>query len=113
YRCLRWAERAFPLLAIVPPGRGIMHQVNAEHLARVVITGGRVTYAELCLGTDSHTTMVNGLGVLGWGIGGIEAEAALLGQTVWMLVPPVVGVRMTGALAPGATSTDLVLTLTE
>jgi aconitate hydratase len=113
YRFLRWGEEAFGRLAIVPPGKGIMHQVNVEHLARVVVTTGGVTHSELCLGTDSHTTMVNGLGVLGWGIGGIEAEAALLGEPVAIQLPRVVGVRVDGALREGATATDLALTITE
>jgi aconitate hydratase len=113
YRFLRWGERAFPQLAIVPPGKGIMHQVNVEHLARVVMTTDGVVHAELCLGTDSHTTMVNGLGVLGWGIGGIDAEAALLGEPVSMPVPRVVGVRVSGKLREGTTATDLALTTTD
>ena len=98
---------------IVPPGMGIMHQVNIEYLARVVETDGDWVYPDVCLGTDSHTTMVNGLGVLGWGIGGIEAEAVMLGQSLSLVVPPVVGFRLTGELPPGATATDLVLTITE
>jgi Aconitase family (aconitate hydratase) len=92
---------------------GIMHQVNIEYLARVVEVDGDWAYPDMCLGTDSHTTMVNGLGVLGWGIGGIEAEAVMLGQSLSLVVPPVVGFRLTGALPPGATATDLVLTITE
>lgn len=113
YRFLRWGQQAFEQLKVVPPGAGIMHQVNLEYLARVVEERDGVIFPDLCLGTDSHTTMVNGLGVLGWGIGGIEAEAAMLGQSVSMVLPPVVGVRLTGALPAGATATDLVLTLTE
>ncbi|MFI1096497.1 aconitate hydratase AcnA [Streptomyces sp. NPDC020917] len=113
YRFLRWGQSAFDRFAVVPPGRGIMHQLNIERLARVVTAEDGWAFPDLCLGTDSHTTMVNGLGVLGWGIGGIEAEAALLGQPVSMLVPEVVGLRLTGRLAEGATATDLVLTLTE
>ncbi|MDX6260366.1 MAG: aconitate hydratase [Kribbellaceae bacterium] len=113
YRFLRWGQQAFQGLKVVPPGSGIMHQVNLEYLARVVEERDGVVFPDLCLGTDSHTTMVNGLGVLGWGIGGIEAEAAMLGQSVSMMIPPVVGVRLTGALPAGATATDLVLTLTE
>lgn len=113
YRFLRWGQQAFDRLKIVPPGSGIMHQVNLEKLARVVEIRDGVAFPDLCLGTDSHTTMVNGLGVLGWGIGGIEAEAAMLGQSVSMLIPPVVGVRLTGLLPAGTTATDLVLTITE
>ncbi len=113
YRFLRWGQSAFDRFAVVPPGRGIMHQINLEHLARVVMAEDGWAFPDLCLGTDSHTTMVNGLGVLGWGIGGIEAEAALLGQCVSMPVPPVVGLRLTGRLTNGATATDLVLTITE
>jgi len=117
---LRWGQEAFSQFKVVPPGTGIVHQVNIEHLARVVMTsgagaegGGRAAYPDTCLGTDSHTTMQNGLGVLGWGVGGIEAEAAMLGQPVSMLIPKVVGFRLTGELPDGATATDLVLTITE
>jgi aconitate hydratase len=113
YGFLRWGQQAFSGLRVVPPGTGIMHQVNLEHLARVIEEQQGWVFPDLCLGTDSHTTMVNGLGVLGWGIGGIEAEAAMLGQSISMLIPPVVGVCLTGALQPGATATDLVLTVTE
>src|SRR3984893_9524290 len=117
YALLRWAQQAFPNFSVVPPGMGICHQVNLERLSRVVQvrTDAKGSYAlpDTLLGTDSHTTMVNGLGVLGWGGGGIEAEAALLGQPTYLPTPVVVGVRMTGALRPGATATDLVLTLTE
>ncbi|WP_405069051.1 aconitate hydratase AcnA [Kribbella sp. NBC_01510] len=113
YRFLRWGQRTFRQLEVVPPGSGIMHQINLEHLARVVEERDGWVFPDLCLGTDSHTTMVNGLGVLGWGIGGIEAEAAMLGQSVSMMLPPVVGVRLTGALPVGTTATDLVLTITE
>jgi aconitate hydratase len=113
YRFLRWGQQAFEQLKVVPPGAGIMHQVNLEYLARVVEERDGVVFPDLCLGTDSHTTMVNGLGVLGWGIGGIEAEAAMLGQSVSMVLPPVVGVRLSGSLPAGATATDLVLTITE
>ena len=98
---------------MVPPGTGIVHQVNIEHLARVVMTHDGTAYPDTCLGTDSHTTMQNGLGVLGWGVGGIEAEAAMLGQPISMLIPKVVGFRLTGELPDGATATDLVLTITE
>ena len=117
YALLRWAQQAFHNFSVVPPGMGICHQVNLERLSRVVQvrTDATGTYAlpDTLLGTDSHTTMVNGLGVLGWGVGGIEAEAALLGQPTYLPTPVVVGVRMTGALRAGATATDLVLTLTE
>jgi len=117
YAFLRWGQKAFHNLAIVPPDTGIVHQVNLEYLARVVFVqesdGKRVAYPDTLVGTDSHTTMINGLGVLGWGVGGIEAEAAMLGQPVSMLIPLVVGVKLTGRLPEGATATDLVLTLTE
>ncbi|MBB5781288.1 aconitate hydratase AcnA [Nonomuraea jabiensis] len=113
YRFLRWGQASLRGFTVVPPGKGIMHQINVEHLARVVMTRGDEAYPDLCLGTDSHTTMVNGLGTLGWGIGGIEAEAAMLGQSVSILVPDVVGVRLHGELPVAATATDLVLTLTE
>lgn len=97
----------------MPPGTGIVHQVNIEYLASVVMTRDGVAYPDTCVGTDSHTTMVNGLGVLGWGVGGIEAEAAMLGQPVSMLIPRVVGFRLTGEIQPGVTATDVVLTVTE
>ncbi|RZU19195.1 aconitase [Kribbella rubisoli] len=113
YRFLRWGQQTFRQLKVVPPGAGIMHQINLEYLARVVEERDGWVFPDLCLGTDSHTTMVNGLGVLGWGIGGIEAEAAMLGQSVSMVLPPVVGVSLTGALPAGTTATDLVLTITE
>src|ERR1700677_5064851 len=117
YGFLRWGQTAFRNLAIVPPDTGIVHQVNLEYLARVVFVqespGKRVAYPDTLVGTDSHTTMINGLGVLGWGVGGIEAEAAMLGQPVSMLIPLVVGVKLTGRLREGATATDLVLTITE
>src|SRR5438552_781529 len=117
YSFLRWGQTGFRNLAIVPPDTGIVHQVNLEYLARVVFVqespGKRVAYPDTLVGTDSHTTMVNGLGVLGWGVGGIEAEAAMLGQPVSMLIPMVVGVKLTGRLREGATATDLVLTITE
>jgi len=113
YRFLRWGQRTFRQLKVIPPGSGIMHQINLEHLARVVEERDGVVFPDLCLGTDSHTTMINGLGVLGWGIGGIEAEAAMLGQSVSMMLPPVVRVRLTGSLPVGTTATDLVLTITE
>jgi aconitate hydratase len=110
---LRWGQQAFSRFKVVPPGTGIVHQVNIEHLARVVMTHDGLTYPDTCVGTDSHTTMQNGLGVLGWGVGGIEAEAAMLGQPISMLIPKVLGFRLTGELPGGATATDLVLTITE
>ena len=113
YRFLRWGQRAFNTLQVVPPNTGICHQVNLEYLARVVFTADGQAYPDTLLGTDSHTTMINGLGVLGWGVGGIEAEAAMLGQPVSMLIPRVVGFQLTGALPEGSTATDLVLTVTE
>jgi aconitate hydratase A / 2-methylisocitrate dehydratase len=117
YLFLRWGQSAFQNLKVVPPGTGICHQVNLEYLARGVMTGqqdGKTwAYPDTVVGTDSHTTMINGLGVLGWGVGGIEAEAAMLGQPVSMLIPEVVGFRLTGKLAEGATATDLVLTVTQ
>ncbi len=117
YAFLRWGQTGFRNLAIVPPDTGIVHQVNLEYLARVIFVheegGKRTAYPDTLVGTDSHTTMVNGLGVLGWGVGGIEAEAAMLGQPVSMLIPLVVGVKLTGRLREGATATDLVLTITE
>ncbi len=113
YQFLRWGQGAFDEFKVVPPGTGIVHQVNIEHLARVVMTRNGQAYPDTCVGTDSHTTMVNGLGVLGWGVGGIEAEAAMLGQPVSMLIPRVVGFKLTGSLPEGATATDLVLTITE
>src|SRR4051812_39992688 len=113
YEFLRWGQRSFDGLAVVPPGTGICHQVNLEYLARVVEDRDGVAFPDTLVGTDSHTTMINGLGVLGWGVGGIEAEAAMIGQPLSMLVPQVVGFRMRGALREGATATDLVLTVTE
>ncbi|GAA3062462.1 aconitate hydratase [Pseudonocardia yunnanensis] len=113
YQFLRWGQGAFDEFKVVPPGTGIVHQVNIEHLARVVMTRGGQAYPDTLVGTDSHTTMVNGLGVLGWGVGGIEAEAAMLGQPVSMLIPRVVGFKLTGEIPAGATATDVVLTITE
>ncbi len=113
YQFLRWGQGAFEDFKVVPPGTGIVHQVNIEHLARVVVERDGVVYPDTCVGTDSHTTMVNGLGVLGWGVGGIEAEAAMLGQPVSMLIPQVVGFRLTGTIPAGTTATDVVLTITE
>ncbi|RCW45990.1 aconitate hydratase [Halopolyspora algeriensis] len=113
YQFLRWGQDAFDEFKVVPPGTGIVHQVNIEHLARSVMSRNGQAYPDTCVGTDSHTTMVNGLGVLGWGVGGIEAEAAMLGQPVSMLIPRVVGFKLTGEIPPGATATDVVLTITE
>lgn len=113
YQFLRWGQSAFEKFKVVPPGTGIVHQVNIEHLARVVMARDGVAYPDTVVGTDSHTTMVNGLGVLGWGVGGIEAEAAMLGQPVSMLIPKVLGFKLRGSLPPGATATDLVLTITD
>jgi len=113
YQFLRWGQTAFDQFKVVPPGTGIVHQVNIEHLARVVMTRDGKAYPDTCVGTDSHTTMENGIGVLGWGVGGIEAEAAMLGQPISMLIPRVVGFKLTGKLPAGATATDLVLTITE
>jgi len=125
YALLRWAQQAFSNFSVVPPGTGIVHQVNLEYLASVVRTGGpagrradgadeeRVAYPDTLVGTDSHTTMINGLGVMGWGVGGIEAEAVMLGQPYFMSLPEVVGMRLTGTLPTGATATDLVLTVTQ
>ncbi len=113
YQLLRWGQQAFANLAVVPPGTGIVHQVNLEYLARVVFNNQGVAYPDSLVGTDSHTTMINGLGVLGWGVGGIEAEASMLGQPNSLLIPQVIGFRLTGRLKEGATATDLVLTITE
>ncbi|WP_309708233.1 aconitase family protein, partial [Pseudolysinimonas sp.] len=125
YQFLRWGQTAFDDFKVVPPGTGIVHQVNIEYLARGVMTravpgavgadGSPIlrAYPDTCVGTDSHTTMVNGLGVLGWGVGGIEAEAAMLGQPVSMLIPRVVGFKLSGAIPPGVTATDVVLTITQ
>ncbi len=113
YQFLRWGQGAFSDFVVVPPDTGIVHQVNLERLARVVFTRDGVAYPDTLVGTDSHTTMINGLGVLGWGVGGIEAEAAMLGQPVSMLIPKVVGFKLVGELPPGTTATDMVLTVTE
>jgi aconitate hydratase len=117
YAFLRWGQNAFRNFRVVPPDTGIVHQVNLEYLARVVVSDekndGVLAYPDTLVGTDSHTTMINGLGVVGWGVGGIEAEAAMLGQPISMLIPPVLGCRLTGAMLEGATATDLVLTITE
>jgi len=113
YSFLRWGQSAFSNFRVVPPNTGIVHQVNLEHLARVVFGAGGLAYPDTVVGTDSHTTMINGIGVLGWGVGGIEAEAAMLGQAITMLIPQVVGFKLTGKLPEGATATDLVLTIVE
>jgi len=113
YTFLKWAQSSFKQFRVVPPGMGICHQVNLEHLARVVFGHDDVAYFDSVVGTDSHTTMVNGLGVLGWGVGGIEAEAGMLGQPTSMLIPPVVGLRLSGETQEGVTATDVVLTITE
>ena len=113
YLFLRWGQTAFDNFRVVPPATGIVHQVNLEYLARGVMTQGGFAYPDTLVGTDSHTTMINGLGVLGWGVGGIEAEAAMLGQPISMLIPEVVGFRLVGDLPGGATATDLVLRVVE
>ena len=117
YGFLRWGQKAFENFKVVPPNTGIVHQVNLEYLARVVmereVDGELLAFPDTVFGTDSHTTMINGLGVLGWGVGGIEAEAAMLGQPSSMLIPQVVGFKLTGKLPEGATATDLVLTVTQ
>src|SRR2546421_5843808 len=117
YGLLRWGQQAFSNFRVVPPGTGIVHQVNLEYLASVVMTreenGERIAYPDTLVGTDSHTTMINGLGLLGWGVGGIEAEAVLLGQPIYLLSPEVIGMRLVGALPEGSTATDLVLTVTQ
>src|SRR5262249_3731598 len=117
YTFLRWGQTAFRNFRVVPPGTGICHQVNLEYLGQSVWTreegGETIAYPDTVVGTDSHTTMINGIGVLGWGVGGIEAEAAMLGQPISMLIPEVVGFKLTGKLPEGATATDLVLTVTQ
>src|SRR6266436_2771512 len=117
YGLLRWGQQAFSNFRVVPPGTGIVHQVNLEYLASVIMTkqenGETVAFPDTLVGTDSHTTMINGLGVLGWGVGGIEAEAVLLGQPLYLLTPEIIGLRLTGMLPEGATATDLVLTVTQ
>ena len=113
YLFLRWGQQAFANMRVVPPGTGICHQVNLEYLAKVVWQQDGMAYPDSLVGTDSHTTMVNGLGVFGWGVGGIEAEAVMLGQPMAMLIPEVVGFELTGKLPPGSTATDLVLTVTQ
>src|SRR5882672_2825762 len=113
YQFMKWGMQAFDTFKVVPPGIGIVHQVNLEYLAPGVFQKNGVYYPDTLVGTDSHTTMINGIGVVGWGVGGIEAEAGMLGQPVYMLSPDVVGVNLTGALREGVTATDLVLTVTE
>src|SRR5213075_241933 len=113
YKCLKWGMQAFDTFKVVPPGIGIVHQVNLEYLARGVLQKDGVYYPDTLVGTDSHTTMINAIGVVGWGVGGIEAEAGMLGQPVYFLTPDVVGVNLTGRLREGMTATDLVLTVTE
>ena len=117
YELLKWGQQAFKTFGVVPPGIGIVHQVNLEYLAKGVLTkttqNGEVVFPDTLVGTDSHTTMINGLGVVGWGVGGIEAEAGMLGQPVYFLTPEVVGVHLTGTLREGVTATDLVLRITE
>src|SRR6187549_128815 len=113
YEFLKWGQQAFKTFGLVPPGIGIVHQVNLEYLAKGVLSTGDVFYPDTLVGTDSHTTMINGLGVVGWGVGGIEAEAGMLGQPVYFLTPDVVGVHLTGALQEGVTATDLALTITQ
>ncbi|MBT7535537.1 MAG: aconitate hydratase, partial [Verrucomicrobia bacterium] len=113
YQFLKWGMQAFDTFKVVPPGIGIVHQVNLEYLAKGVLSESNVYYPDTLVGTDSHTTMINGLGVVGWGVGGIEAEAGMLGQPVYFLTPDVVGVHLTGSLQEGVTATDLALTVTE
>ena len=117
YLFLRWGQQAFDNFRVVPPQTGIVHQVNLEFLASVVMTkqvgGETIAFPDSLVGTDSHTTMINGLGVLGWGVGGIEAEAAMLGQPLYMVMPEVIGMRLTGRLREGVTATDLTLTITQ
>ncbi|MDP7005092.1 MAG: aconitase family protein, partial [Phycisphaerales bacterium] len=113
YEFLKWGQNSFNNFSVVPPGTGIVHQVNLEFLAKVTWDNDGVLYPDSLVGTDSHTTMINGLGVLGWGVGGIEAEAVMLGQPIYMLIPEVVGMKLTGKLQEGVTATDLVLRVTE
>src|SRR5471030_761430 len=113
YELLKWGQQAFKTFGVVPPGIGIVHQVNLEYLAKGVLSSGDTFFPDTLVGTDSHTTMINGLGVVGWGVGGIEAEAGMLGQPVYFLTPEVVGVHMTGALREGVTATDLALHITQ
>src|SRR6266568_7778872 len=113
YEFLKWGMQAYDGLTIVPPGIGIVHQVNLEHLAKGILEQDGVVYPDTLVGTDSHTTMINGLGIVAWGVGGIEAEAGMLGQPVYFLTPDVVGVHLSGSLREGVTATDLVLTITQ
>ena len=113
YEFLKWGQKAFRNFSVVPPATGIVHQVNLEYLAKVVVTRDGVAFPDSLVGTDSHTTMINGLGVLGWGVGGIEAEACMLGQPIYMVTPQVVGFKLHGKLPEGSTATDLVLTVTQ
>ncbi|MDR3377061.1 MAG: aconitase family protein, partial [Verrucomicrobiae bacterium] len=113
YQFLKWGMQAFDTFKVVPPGIGIVHQVNLEYLAKGVLEAGGVYYPDTLVGTDSHTTMINGLGIVGWGVGGIEAEAGMLGQPVYFLTPDVVGVHLTGAIREGVTATDVALTVTQ
>jgi len=113
YQFMKWGMQAFDTFGVVPPGFGIVHQVNLEYLARGVMKNGDTFYPDTLVGTDSHTTMINGVGVVGWGVGGIEAEAGMLGQPVYFLTPDVIGVNLKGKLREGCTATDLVLTITE
>src|SRR3954466_260823 len=113
YEFLKWGQKAFNNFSVVPPSTGIVHQVNLEHLAKVVFTRDGIAFPDTLVGTDSHTTMVNGLGVVGWGVGGIEAEACMLGQPIYLVTPQVVGFKLTGQLPEGSTATDLVLTVTQ
>ena len=113
YQFLKWGMQAFDTFKVVPPGIGIVHQVNLEYLAKGVLNADGIFYPDTLVGTDSHTTMINGIGIVGWGVGGIEAEAAMLGQPLSMLLPPVVGLRISGETKPGITATDVVLTVTE
>ena len=113
YEFLKWGQKAFRNFSVVPPATGIVHQVNLEYLAKVVVTRDGVAFPDSLVGTDSHTTMINGLGVLGWGVGGIEAEACMLGQPIYMVTPPVVGFKLKGELPEGSTATDLVLVITQ
>ena len=113
YKFLKWGQKSLENFQVVPPSRGIVHQVNLEFLASVARQENEVWLADTLVGTDSHTTMINGLGVLGWGVGGIEAEAVMLGQPIYMLAPDVVGVKLTGSLSPGVTATDMTLRIVE
>ena len=113
FQFLKWGQKIFKNFTIIPPGSGIVHQVNLEYLAKIVFNENKLLYPDTLVGADSHTTMINGLGIVGWGVGGIEAEAAMLGQTISMVLPEVVGVRLTGKLQNTVNATDLVLTVTE